>query len=771
MGNQMTGRRGGAAIFSLVAVSPTRPLRTMASITAISAVAAAATPALAQETLPEVTVTSPSPIQKRPRAPRRPSAAAPAPASQPAPVAAIANEPVETEAVGDPALAAPAGTLIVVDEAYSSVTVATGRDILAERGATLTDTLQHRPGITGSTFAAGSNRPIIRGLDNTRIRIQENGIGAHDVSTVSEDHAVPFDPFAADRVEVVRGPATLRYGSQAIGGVVSVENERIPTFMPSGGFSGEIKGGLSSVDDGGDGAFKAKAGSAGIVVHADGFKRNAGNYATPQGEQANSFAEAEGFSFGTSYVWKDGFIGVAFSRYDSLYGIPGGEAAERGVKIDLTQDRITTRGEWRVRDYGIEAIRFWFGSSDYKHDEIGAEEDPPFEVVIGSTFPNDEQEARGEIQHLPVGTSLGVLRGALGLQWGNRDLSAAGEGGELLAPNATDTIAGFIFEELEVTEGLRFQAAARIEQAEVDGTAGIFPADFVFGAINGIDEGEDARSRRFTPFSASLGTLIDLPLGVVARLNGQYVERAPDAAELFSKGVHEATETFEIGDPDLREEKAKTVELGFARASGPLRFDTSLYYTKFDGFIFKQLTGNTCSEDEGCAPAAVMTADERPLDQVVFTQRDATFYGLELAVQYDVAPIWRGVWGIEGQYDFVNAEFDGGENVPRIPPHRLGGGFYYRDDALFLRAGLLHAFDQDQIGAGETPTDGYALLSAEGSFTIKLDAADDIAREFTIGVKGENLADDEVRNHVSFKKDDVLLPGANVRLFGSLKFN
>ena len=166
--------------------------------------------------------------------------------------------------------------------------------------------------------------------------------------------------------------------------------------------------------------------------------------------------------------------------------------------------------------------------------------------------------------------------------------------------------------------------------------------------------------------------------------------------------------------------------------------------------------------------------DTLELDRVVFDQRDATFYGVEIAAQYDVAPIWNGIWGVEAQYDFVNAEFDGGGNVPRIPPHRLGGGLYYRDLNWFARVGVLHAFDQNRFAAEfeEIATPGYTLVSAELSYTARMTGLGDLGQEITIGLKGENLADDVVLNHASFqRREEVLLPGANVRLFGSIKLN
>lgn len=733
--------------------------------------------------LPPVVVTTPSPVVKKPQ-PKPPKAVAakPSPPSGASANAATkkktaaAPPPVEAADAADaaplPAGPVPPGTLLVVDDAFAPVTVATDRDIAAQQGATITDTLASKPGITGSSFAPGANRPIIRGLDSYRVRVQENGIGSHDVSTISEDHAVPIDPFSADRIEVVRGPATLRYGSGAIGGVVAVENGRIPTFVPPNGISGEIKGGVSSVDDGRDGAFRATAGSQGFVVHADAFKRASEDYQTPRGRQRNSFVDSEGFGVGLSRVWSDGFLGISVSRIDSVYGVPG-EEADEGVdpRIDLGQQKLQARGEWRPREFGVEAIRFWFGASDYAHNELArhaheegephTEDEPADGFEVGSRFTNREQEGRIEIQHTPISSRLGELTGAIGIQAGHRQTRGQSfEGESLLEPARTTSLAAFWFEELKATQRLSFQAAARIERTTVDG----------FGWTDVSDPNapiEFTGERSFVPVSVSLGALYKLGFDTTARLTGQFVERSPDAAELFSKGIHEATGTFEIGNPNLEKEQAFSIEAGLARAKGPLRFDATAFYTRYQGFIYRALQDVRCLEDlASCGPGA--DAEEENFDLVFFRQRDATFYGVELSAQYDVAPIWRGVWGIDGRYDFVNARFEGGEDVPRIPPHRLGGGLYYRDANWFARAGVLHAFDQDRIGLNEVETPGYTLVSAELSYTSEIGDG----RSVTIGLKGENLADDEVLNHASFKRrEDVLLPGASVRLFGSIKLN
>lgn len=768
--------------------------------------------AAAQE-LPDVVVTSPSPIAK-PAAKKKRAASEAAPVQSPAAKpksAASAAPPPEPEIVEEasatiaPAALAqlPPGTLLVDDAAFVPVTVTTEREIRASQGQTITDVLQNKPGISGTTFAPGANRPIIRGLDSYRVRVQENGIGSGDVSALSEDHAVPIDPYSAERVEVVRGPATLRYGSGSIGGVVAVENGRIPTAIPEGGVSGAIQGGMSSADEGRDGAFRVTGGGNGVALHADAFKRQADDYDTPAGRQLNSFANSEGGALGVSLIGNEGFIGMSISQVTSLYGIPG-EEAEEGFdpRIDLEQRKIQARGEWRPNAMGVQAVRFWFGASDYAHDELerhGHEEDDhdhdedhaaekaAGEFEVGSRFTNREQEGRIEIQHLPTVTSLGELTGAIGVQYLHRKTRGQSfEGESLLEPVRTNSLAAFWFEELAVSRTLKFQAATRIEHTTVDGSGW---SDFVEEDAGGTHgkwfATPFAGERSFAPLSGSLGLVQKLPFDVSGRLMGQYSERAPDAAELFSKGEHHATSTFEVGNPFLGKEKAFTIEAGLAKATGPFRFDATAFHTSYRGFIYRQLAGVQC---EGAAHDGHFDCEEpggehehdheadgehaHAYDLVFFRQRDARFYGVELAAQYDVAPVWNGVWGIDGRYDFVHARFEGGENVPRIPPHRLGGGLYYRDANWFARTGVLHAFDQDRIGVNEIETPGYTLVSAELSYTSITTGLGGVAQEFTIGVRGENLADDEVLNHASFqRRQDVLLPGANVRLFGTLKFN
>jgi iron complex outermembrane receptor protein len=690
-------------------------------------------------TLPEITVVA-SPIVTR-----RPAAASATPAT--------------TEQ--------PENLTDLLDQSFSAVTTMTAAQIEREsggalgNGGSLGNLLFDKPGITGSTFSPGSSRPVIRGLDNFRVRVQENGTSTLDVSEIGEDHAVPVDTLSADRVEVVRGPATLRYGSQAIGGVVSIDNNRIPMPTTPFGFSGHIGGALTSVDRGGEGSVAMDARGKAAAMHLDAFARRAGDYRIPGGTQANSSVSAEGGAIGGSTFFDGGFLGLALTNTRSLYHIPGTESAASNTRIDLEQTKLLGKGEFRPDSTIVDAVRLWFGATEYRHFEKAVGEDG----IDGTqaTFRNREQEARVETQFQPVVTPVGIWTAAPGIQFNHQNLGTSGEAGSLLAPSETTAGAFYLFNELRVTPTLKLQAAGRVDRAHIDGTAATFPAD-----LDGLSGApfEFGAKREFTPVSASVGALQALPYGLVAGISTQYVERAPRALELFAKGPHDASGTFEIGDPNLKIEAATGIEASLRKQEGNWRFDATIFHTRYHNFIFRQETGLRCDDDfESCG-----LGGGTELRQVVFAQRDARFWGAELATQIDLTQIGELTLGVDGQYDFVDARFTDGGFVPRIPPHRLGGGLYLRNSAWFVRAGVLHAFAQNNLALNETPTEGYNLLKAEVAYTLKVAPNQFNVKEARFGVVGTNLLDDEVRNHVSFRKDEVLLPGRSVRLFASAKF-
>ena len=650
----------------------------------------------------------------------------------------------DKESVSGPIIVTASPLPVRLDELAAPVLRLDQIDIDESGTSTLGALLGEKPGVTQSSFAAGASRPIIRGMDNNRVRVQENGISAGGVSALSEDHGVPIDPLSATSIEVVRGPATLRYGSEAIGGVVNVLNDRIPSARPDGGYT--VHGGASydSVDQGKQAYGALNAATGNLVWHADGFRRKTSDYDTPQGEQFNTWTDTSGVAGGASVLLDNGYAGASVTHYDSEYGIPAPEDPTDPVHIDMRQTKLQVRSGLSFGGW-VKGLNLSGGYGDYRHDEI------TLSGVTGSTFKNKEWEGRAEFLH----ASVGPFAGAFGVQYHHRDLSASGEGGELLAPTNSHSVAGFLFEEMPLGDTLSLQMAGRVEHVKVEGTA-----------LDTATITEYSVSRDFTPLSGSAGLVWDLDGGWVTSATFQAAQRAPKAPELFSKGPHEATETFEIGDAALNKETAYSAELSARREGRGYSFAASLFHVSFDDFIYKALTGATCDDDYASCTDAGGTGTE--LNQVRYAQRDATFYGFELEGKVALLRTDIATYGLTGQADYVRAKFDGGTNVPRIPPMRIGAGVYLEADRFMAKAGFLHAFKQDKLGPNETETAGYTNVSAVFRYTLPEQMTG--GASVKISVIGQNLLDADIRNHVSFKKNDVLLPGRNFRLVASVDF-
>ena len=660
------------------------------------------------------------------------------------PVKAAEVQTGESGEVSAPVIVTASPLPVRLDELAAPVLRLDRIDIDESGASTLGALLGDEPGVTQSSFAAGASRPIIRGMDNNRVRVQENGIAAGGVSALSEDHGVPIDPLSAESVEVVRGPATLRYGSEAIGGVVNVLNSRIPSKRPEGGYS--ISGGTSydTVDQGKEAHGALNAATGNFVWHADGFRRKTSDYDTPQGEQFNTWTDTSGVAGGGSVLLDNGYAGASVTHYDSEYGIPAPEDPADPVHIDMRQTKVQVRSELSFQGW-VKGLNLSGGYGDYRHDEITQS------GVIGSTFKNKEWEGRAEFQH----GSVGPFAGAFGFQYHDRDLSASGEGGELLAPNTTTSFAGFLFEEMPLTDALSLQVAGRVEHVEVKGTA-----------LDTASITEYDVTRDFTPLGASAGLVWQLENGWVTSGTFQAVQRAPQAPELFSKGPHEATGTFEIGDARLDKETAYSAELSARREGRDYSVSASAFHVNFSDFIYKSLTGATCDDDYATCTDAGGSGTE--LDQVRYSQQDARFYGFELQGRLALLRTDIAEYGVTGQADYVRAKFSGGTDVPRIPPMRVGAGVYMRADRFMAKAGFLHAFKQDKLGVNETETGEYTDVSAEFGYTLPTQMTG--GGHVKISVIGQNLLDADIRNHVSFKKNDVLLPGRNFRLVASVDF-
>ena len=642
-----------------------------------------------------------------------------------------------------------------LSEIAQPVSVLMGQDLTLRMQPTLGETLAQEPGVSSTYFGPGASRPVIRGLGGDRIRVLQTGIGTADASSTSPDHAVSFDPLSADQVEVVRGPATLLYGSNAVGGVVNILDDRVPDTVPDRPLHGRLALDGATAAEERSGGLSLTGGKNLFAWHADFLKRKTDDVNIPgfaesaalraeeeeegeeheevQGVLENSAMDNTSGSVGASLVGSRGFLGVALSGLDSLYGVPGheehgeeapaeGEAApaeEAGVRVDLQQRRGDLRGEWRDPFAGFQAVRLRFGVADYEHRELEGDE-------TGTVFTNDSWEGRLELRHRPVG----AFNGSFGVQAFRREFSAIGEEA-FVPPSLTRSWAVFLFE--EVGRGpWRLQLGGRVERQDTESS------------------GEDPLERDFNGYSGSAGLLWRGAQGWGAALTVARSTKLPNAEELFSNGPHLATRAFEIGDPDLGKEKSLGVDLSLRKRAGPVTGSVNLFLNRFDGFIFEEATGEV----------------EDGLDVFQFAQRDAEFRGAEAEARLELFHSEPHHVDLDLMADYVRAELrDTDEPIPRIPPFRYGIGLHYDGGTWNGRVELRGVGEQDRVAAFERPTESYTLLNASLGWRAFFGRS-----VLELLLRGTNLTDQEARNHVSFLKDQAPLPGRDVRLNVRLAF-
>jgi iron complex outermembrane receptor protein len=641
---------------------------------------------------------------------------------------ADAEEPIKTVVVtGSPLSNSPDDIATLVDSVSRE-------QILHTTGANLADALADVPGVSGTSFASGASRPVIRGFDANRVRTLEDGVGSFDVSDVGPDHGVPMDPMSAQRIEVVRGAATLRYGSQAIGGVVNAINERVPSRLPDQPLSGEVSSGYGSNSDSKNGAGLLDGAAGPFAWHADGFGRRTHDYDIPDGTQPNSFFRGDGFSGGGSYFFgdnNDSHAGLGVIHYDAKYGIPSDT-----TYIDMRQTKELLRSSFAL-DWGpIKALTVDGGYGDYNHRE----RDPDGTVL--STFLDKEWDSRAEL----IMGALGPLSGAaVGVQFQHKAYSALGDGGDYLFPTTTQAAAVFFFGEIPVTDHLRFQTGARAEQVRIEGTPG----------------SDVATTRHFTPISASVGALFDASDSVRLGLTASSAARAPGQTELFARGPHDGPGTFETGDSALNVERANSLEgtLRFKRDN--VAFEGSVWGARFDNYIYGALTGRTCDAEGVCT-----TDPDGELKELNYGQLDATFYGVEGKSTVGLASSASGKLEALLLGDYVRAKLsDGAGNVPRIPPYHIGTGLTWQSALWDGRVLLKYTSDHTDVAAAETPTGGFVSLDAD--FAVRPIAANP---GFELALVGRNLTDRAERNSVALNKDVVLLPGRDIHLLLRMNF-
>lgn len=633
-------------------------------------------------------------------------------------------------------------------EMSQPVELLSGDELNQLKEASIGETLANQLGVSSTYGGPATGRPVIRGLTGNRVRVQQSGIGSLDVSALSPDHAVSIEPLLIDTVEIVKGPATLLYGNGAFGGVVNLEDSRIPDEAALSPINGafELRGDTAANERTGvirvDGGHDMDKGS--FAWHADVFRRSADDVEIPAASESfalreqegiesgepiesgeggtleNSNMDTEGGAFGASWIGENGFFGAAISTYRSNYGVPGHAHEEapaplpgaepEGVRIDLEQTRYDIKSRFDTPFEGIESLKFRLGYNNYTHREIE-------DGMVATTFDNDALDARVELVH----AAIDGWRGAFGVQVNDRDFAATGD--EAYVPPTTSSGYGlFLVEEKEIGPG-RFEIGGRIETQDQDPENGPSQSDTAYSISTGYSwrVSEDYR----------LGT------------NLTRAQRMPDIEERYSNGPHLATLQYEIGDPDLGQETANNIDLNLRRHKGSLNWTINLFYNRVDDFIY---LANTGAELDG-------------LPVFVYTHADAVLKGYE-------AEIETAVWS-EGSSEIKLRLFsdqtrgtlvDGG-NLPRIPPRRAGVGLEYMSVSWTAGLKATHHARQDDIAELELPTDSYTMLDANVSYRL-LSAHID----WDIFLRATNLLDEEARRHTSFLKDLAPLPGRNFTL-------
>lgn len=657
-------------------------------------------------------------------------------------------------------------------DVLSGTSVVTGEELTRNLRPTIGETLARQPGVSASSFGPSASRPILRGFQGERVRVLTDGIGSIDVSNTSADHAVIIDPLLAERVEVLRGPSALLFGSSAMGGVVNVIDSRIPRSVPENGYR------LNAIGTYGSAANERSVGGAGdvalggrIVLHADGSYTKSddlkiGGYALsaakrrealasaalpadPDAEEPidfaanarirgtlpNSASETWTAGAGASLITETGMLGIAYSHYDSLYGIPVRYATQpgqeqEGPRLSVVQNRVDLRAEAETGGGVLERVRLRAGYAAYRHFEL--EEDG----AVGTAFYNKGLEGRLEL----VQSQRGAWRGASGLQYFSRNFDVQGEEA-FLPKNQTSQLGLFTLQQLDFGR-LKAEAGLRYEFTDLS-------ADTLLG-----DERFFRGKRHFEALSGSVGASYGLSETVRIGLNGSHTERAPSAEELFANGAHAGTEAYELGNPGFRLEKSWGLEATLHAHGDGFSFDASAYYNWFSNYISDNQTLQAACED-AAAPSG-RTVD---LPCFQFTQRDARYYGFEAEGSVRLARIGGYTINLDALGDYVRANIVDQGPAPRIPAMRVLGGIEAQSDLLTGRLEAEHVFKQDRIAAFETPTAAYTMVNAMVSL-----------RPFrslpgtTLMVSANNLFDVEARRAASYLKDFAPLAGRDIRV-------
>ncbi|SAL54678.1 TonB-dependent receptor [Caballeronia sordidicola] len=609
-------------------------------------------------------------------------------------------------------------------------------DALTRRQAnSLGETLNGLPGVSTTTYGPMVGRPIIRGMDGDRIRLLQNGVAAWDASSLSYDHAVPQESLSIERVEIIRGPAALLYGGNAIGGVVNTIDNRIPR-EPIKGVTGAVDASYGGANNARAGAAQVEGGNGQFAFHVDAFDRETNKERIPgfahsdrqrafdgpdadeaYGSLPNSDGRWHGGAVGTSYTWADGYAGLSYNGYEANYG----SVAEDDVRLRMHQDHVAFASEVRNLQGPFSELKFDFGYTDYEHKEIDNGE-------ASTTFRNHGYEARVEARH----KKIGPLEGAIGVQISQNTFSALGD--EALVPTTqTTNVALFGLEEWAVTDALKLSAGARYEHVKQEPT------------VVGNEKFVGSPDRDFNAVNLSLGALYKLSPAWAVAGNVAYSERAPALYELYANGPHDATGQYLIGNPDAQKEKAISTDLSLRFASGPNKGSVGIFYSRYKNYLTEFNTGRLVDDDD----RVVAPGTNDALNEAVYRGVRAEFYGVEMDGKWRVFQQGAHQVDVELVGDYTHARnIDTGEPLPRISPLRATVALDYGYGPFGARAEMVHAWAQHRVPENDLSSDGYTKLGLILTYKFHVGTTNWLAY-----VRGDNLTNQDIRYASSVVRD------------------
>lgn len=619
-------------------------------------------------------------------------------------------------------------------ESYQPTSVLAGQELSKELESTLGATLGRQPGVSERSFGPGPSRPVIRGLDGDRVLILEDGQRVGDLSSQSGDHGVTVNPASASRIEVVRGPATLLYGANAIGGLVNVISDTIPS-TPVQGVHGAFVADFGTAARDAGSAADVRWGNGRWALHASGSGRRNSDVDTPEGPVANTQSRSGFGNVGAAWTGSKGFVGASYGYDDTKYGVPFIEEGQ----VELTPRRhiVSAKAGASGLSGVVEGFRADVASRRYRHEEIVGGE-------VGTRFGNDTDEVNLMVRHRPAGRLSGTIGG-----WVlNRQFSAVGD--EALSPPVRERgAAAFFYEELTWPH-VTFQFGARVNHAS-------------------FDPEEDLPARSFTDTSGSVGLLLRPRAAedkFTIALSLARAARNPALEELYFFGPHPGNFAFEIGNSNLDSENALGFDVSARWRSRRISGEISFFRNAIADYIFR----NPLTEEEFDARFG-HAGDEQDEEEeghggefgfIEFVAADSVLQGIEGHADIEIG---RGL-GMEVGIDYVRGELSASNQpLPRIPPFRLRAGLNYQRNAFQAGGEVVAVSRQKRVFGAETPTAGYGNLRLFAAYSF---GTANVVN--TLTARLDNATNELYRNHLSLVKDVVPEMGRNFKLLYSVRF-